>query len=632
MLAVTSCYAVSDEIEKGPTITPVSSGVVITSKEEVRRVKAWSKVFVTLAQPLAPGPEFLAVLDWVEEHVHYQFRKRDSRSQKLGELLIYRTKTLRSLLHTSRRSKRSPFDFVGDIGSSLFGIARKSDVIAIARTEQKLAGALEGVVEHQQQVLARVNLIGRRQSEISKKINSLIEYNEEQGRLIKTYWDRTQSRLGDHEVVQRISEVLSILEQEIYAYQKTFEDGRRIRTLCETGIVNEDLLPIEIVKQIQTLRNNHHLIPIHQYYQYIEVTVMTVMNYELICVLHAPILNEEKFIQYSISTFPIRKDQSYVRLYHDEKVIYGTYGGEIFFPRRCRGRDPIVCEAGVIYDKLQQPCLHGMITGDLDQLRQCPITLSKTAGPAHRIRASVRNRYVVSTPDVDYHYRCAGSSPMQGHLAYGAYIIDIGPTCNFDASIWSLRGIPEDVFYYNVTLVKPDVIQPALYLIQNVSKEWDKIELPPGIDELEFPNVTALHQVPHKSLVPETNDLIERLYSTPWWQYASGLCGIIMLIGFFYITYLCRGRIRKYVNRICVANLDRHDQSVVEDHGSRDGVKDENESKTEVKILPDPENTESNIEPVLTENCTRVPLPSQPESTTREYGTQMPRASNRCHK
>ena len=632
MLAVTCCYVISDEREKGPTITPVPSGVVITSKEEVRRVKAWSKVFVTLSQPRAPEPEFLYVLGLVEEHVHLRFNRSNSRMRKLCELLLIRARTLRDLIHTSRRTKRSPFDFVGDIGSSLFGIARTSDVVAVAKMEQKLAGRLEGVVEEQQQVIAKVNLIGRRQNEISEKIKGLIEYNRETWAIIKRYWAKTNNRIDENEAVQRMSEILSILAHEIYAYQNTFEEGRRIRTLCETGIVNEDLLPIEIVKQIRTLRNNQHLVPIHQYYKYIEVTVMTVLNNELICVLHAPILNEEKFFQYSIATFPIQKDQNYVRLYRDEKVIYGTYGGDIFFPRRCRGRDPIVCEAGVIYDKLQQPCLHGMITEDLDQLRQCPITISKTAGPAHRIRASIRNRFVVHTPEVDYHYRCAGSPPLQGRLAYGAYIIDIGPTCNFDASIWSLQGIPEDVFYYNVTLVKPDVIQPALYLIQNVSKEWDKIELPPGIDELELPNVTALHYAPHKSLVPETNDLVERLYSTPWWQYVFGICGIIMLIGIFYITYLCRDRIRNCANRMRAVKLDGHDRSVIEGHGSRNRMKDENESKTEVKIPPDAEDDESNLVMVIAEDCKQVPLPSQPELTTREHGTQMPQASGRCHK
>jgi len=613
-VGVPLCGATNNELTQGPNVTPVPSGVVVTNKEEVRRVKAWSKVFVTLSQPLAQEPNFLQVLDWVEDHVHLRFDNRDFRTQKLGELLVYRAHGLRSLIHSSRRVKRAPLDIIGDIGSSLFGIARTSDVVAVAKVEQQLAGELEGVIEDQREVIARVNLIGRQQDEISKKVNFLIEYSKETFALLKTYWDKSQSRFEDNEAVQRMSEVLSILEHEIYAYLQTLEEGRRIRTLCETGTVNEDLLPIDIVRQIQKSRNNHNLVPIHRYYQYIKVTVMTFINHELMCVLSAPVLNEEEFIQYTIATFPVLKDQCYVRLYHDEKVIYGTYGGEMFFPRQCRGHDPIVCEAGVMYDKSQQPCLHGMLTGDLDQLRTCPITLSKTAGPAHRVQASNRNRFVVSTTAVEYHYRCAGSPPMQGSLAFGTYIIDVGPDCNFDASIWSLRGVPEDVIYYNVTLVQPKVIQPALYLIQNISQEWDKIELPPGIAELELPNMTVLHQAPHRSLVPETDNLVERLQSAPWWYYALGVCGIFVLFGSMYVIYLCRDRIRGGVQRKPQSRTVRVNRSEIEDH---------NAARTEVKIPLEAQASKA-VEMNVNEDYEHVDSSSSnSELKTRECSTQV---------
>ena len=610
------CYAAEAEKAKGPTITPVPSGVVITSREEVRSVKSWSKVFVTLSQPRAPEPGFLHVLGLVEEHVYLRFNRNNSQTWKLGELLLIRTRTLRDLVRTTRRTRRSPFDFVGDIGSSLFGIARTSDVVAVAKLGQKLAGRLEGVVEEQQQVIAKVNLIGKRQNEISQKIMALIEYNRETWAIIKRYWARTENRLEENEAVQRMSEILSILEHEIYAYRRTFEDGHRVRTLCETSIVNEDLLPVGMVKQIQKSRNNQYIVPAYKYYQYIEVAVLTIIDNELICILNAPILNEEKFIQYNIATFPVRKDQSYVKLYHDEKVIYGTYGGEIFFPRRCRGREPIVCEAGVIYDKSQQPCLHGMITGDINQLRQCPITFSKTAGPAHRVYSPIRNRFVVRTPEVDYHYRCAGSPPRRGHLTVGTYIIDVGPKCNFDALIWSLRGVSEDVFYYNVTLAEPKVIQPALYLIQNISEEWNQIELPPGIRELELPNITVLHQIPHRSLVSETDDLIGRFQSTPWWNYALGLCGVIVLAVTFYMIYLCRGRIRRCASQKYKVRNNQRGRMEDEGHEIEDRQVVESGLMTQVEVPP------ADLAVHASEEYERVP-PSQLELRTREAGTQI---------
>jgi hypothetical protein len=206
----------------------------------------------------------------------------------------------------------------------------------------------------------------------------------------------------------------------------------------------------------------------------------------------------------------------------------------LFFPRNCRGKNPLLCEPGVVYGKSQQPCLRGMITNDAHQLENCPVTYTKSAGPAHRIREVARNRFAVSTPDVEYHYRCVGSSPRHGELKRGIFVIDVGPTCDFDATVWSLRGVPEISLYHNETKFEPEVIQPAQFFFHNISEDWTKVQLPPGIEELALPNMTTLKLSPHKSLVPQMEELEDLITPTPWWHYVvgvvAGVVGLVLMV------------------------------------------------------------------------------------------------------
>lgn len=71
--------------------------------------------------------------------------------------------------------KRGLFDFVGQIGSVLFGPAIKSNVQAIVNANFLLARHVEGVVVTQQEVLAKMNILGRQQEKIVGTLNQVIE-------------------------------------------------------------------------------------------------------------------------------------------------------------------------------------------------------------------------------------------------------------------------------------------------------------------------------------------------------------------------------------------------------------------------------------------------------------------------
>ncbi|ELT97913.1 hypothetical protein CAPTEDRAFT_198433 [Capitella teleta] len=175
-------------------ISSVPSGVIVVDKQEVRSVHEWAKIYVTLAQPRNNlEPKYAQFIQELERcYLEIRFKAGQSKtpeSKLLSNLLQARLKTLKEQafppLSPPGRSRRSPFYFVGDIGSSLFGLARTSDVEALAGVTQNLAGQVEGVVQVQQQVIAKVNVLGRHQTLIAKKLNDVIHQTKEHGRVIE---------------------------------------------------------------------------------------------------------------------------------------------------------------------------------------------------------------------------------------------------------------------------------------------------------------------------------------------------------------------------------------------------------------------------------------------------------------
>jgi hypothetical protein len=85
--------------------------------------------------------------------------KMSSHMVDVEALFSLRIRDLRKSLQKIRnpvspsRKRRSPFDFVGDVGSSLFGLATESDVQAIAEANRVLGRAVDGIVNTQNQIV-----------------------------------------------------------------------------------------------------------------------------------------------------------------------------------------------------------------------------------------------------------------------------------------------------------------------------------------------------------------------------------------------------------------------------------------------------------------------------------------------
>ena len=73
------------------------------------------------------------------------------------------------------RHRRGLFNFVGEIGSTLFGIPSPSDLNALKKANELLANVVHGVVNTQRRVVGKVNLLGEKQRRITETLNQVIE-------------------------------------------------------------------------------------------------------------------------------------------------------------------------------------------------------------------------------------------------------------------------------------------------------------------------------------------------------------------------------------------------------------------------------------------------------------------------
>ena len=96
---------------------------------------------------------------------------------------------------------------------------------------------------------------------------------------------------------------------------------------------------------------------------------------------------------------------------------------------------------GVIYDKTQQPCLHGPMNGDSSQQQLCPLIYYSHVPSPGQVITDCLNRYVFQTDGITYHHRCPDKAPILGMINPGAYVIEIQPKCIMDSGVWMLQGL-----------------------------------------------------------------------------------------------------------------------------------------------------------------------------------------------
>ena len=395
------------------SIQEVKSGALITHMEPVFEVQGFVRIYSQLSNNNPDPQPWMTLIDKLlnmsKEAVPDKARTTDGpmRDQNLRPLEERRLKGLKSKIdfHHSR-PKRGLFDFVGSIASDLFGIPSADDIKLLQEANTRLATAVDGLVHTQQAVVGRVNILGRNQARIMTRVNNLIEQQEDQARTMMQFVGDTQKHL-------RLMTLTDIVSDALDQLAASNQQVLLARSACEGRKANEILVPVDMVRNILSSGENHQPVSVMDYYGYMEIEKITLINNENYCVVLVPLFASDKSDRIVIHTFPIcHNETGCFTLYQPPPFIFNTRTEEIYFPETCFGPIPKACRPSVKYDSDALPCVHGLYTSDPEKLRQCPATWTKQRPPPGPILTATINRFVVQTESPNlYHYRCNGARP-----------------------------------------------------------------------------------------------------------------------------------------------------------------------------------------------------------------------------
>ena len=461
------------------------------------------------------------------------------------KIMKRRAKGLQDRIQNTKRSRqrRGLFNFIGDIGSTLFGIPSASDISSLKKANQRLATEVQGVVTVQRKVIAKVNLLGQKQQEMLGSINSLIETTNqqwEQINLVYTALKGIQTMMEQNQDATRIILLFELIADSIAEYEDALAQIQAVRIACEAGIVNEHLLPISFVKNILASGENRYQMDPLKYYSYIQVRNIVTIDDNHYCILRAPLLSDATQAKIQVHTFPVCNGDSCAQLYQPPPFIINYETEDVYFPDECYGPIPQVCQPGVVFDKVHQPCLHGLINGDTYQQAYCPITRYNQKPPPGPILTAAINRYILGTSETLYHYRCPQRTPMVDKLVEGNYIIDVEPRCILDAGGWMLRGLPTIHSNYSAENFLPKPINITWFHFTARSNLTLDLEPPREIRPIAVPHYENIELPANANIKSDIDKIQAEIGKHPvaWWVWLLiAIGGTLTLI---FTTYYMR--------------------------------------------------------------------------------------------
>ena len=464
----------------GQDIVASPSGVAITSQSPTYTVKSYVKVYVVLHQEDEEAFQtWQNTIARLEQMIPQSGMSEPHQQELLGK--VQRMHALIEKYHKpdelSSKAKRGLFNFIGDAASFLFGTPSPSDLEKLREANQQLAYAVDGVVRTQQTIIGRVNKLGQAQAGIVQYLKDLHHSVTATTLLITQINERQRAVFSYIWANEQINE----LRYQLTEYLKVIDQMKDVRAACESNSHSELTISIPVLRRILDYAYAGPAPEPYHYYQYISTEKIIQVEDQMFCVANIPIAYPEADVEYQINTFPVCRSEGCYRLYENARVVFNQRTEDLYFPEICFGHSPPMCQAGVLYDARTQPCLHGLISRDSTQQKECPITVTKDRHVPLPVQTPIINRYVLTTPNISYHYRCPQASPKTGQLKAGLYVITVQPGCDMDARKWILKGREIKTF-----TTSSDVSPPVPVGIEFINPENFSIELPPDVHEFEY--------------------------------------------------------------------------------------------------------------------------------------------------
>ena len=502
---------------------------------------SYATIYVQLSDDLPNTAAWNGMLDQIEEWVSQHLNGTLATQQDLSTLFHDRL----ALFHqrvARQRSRRGLANFVGKLSSWLFGTATEDDIKKLKEADRLLATTVEGVVKTQNVLVGRVNELGRVQRKIITTTNAIIANQAEQREVINLLTQTTNHNTRHINLLHKLIRVINTMDTltaALQQYEVALAAVRNTRLACEASVINEDLVPPAIINQLLDNNPGRSLVTPIQYYEYGQVKKTTTIEGADFCIVSFPLFSSYAEQEYRIATFPVCANGSCIQIKDPLPFVLNSVSADLYFPDECIGRTTRACRPGVRFDKNHQACLHGLVNRNQDQQQTCPIRISQQLVDTTPVATAHVNKYILTTPEVSYQYRCPDTRPQSARLTAGTYVITLEPRCVMDAHLWLLHGLPlPTIFSVNVTTPTPQSITLDWMTQDEVFKQIPQI-ISPQVPSLDLPTFHDLQFVSS----PDLEAKLEAIHPSQlaWWIWMLISLAVFGAIAtMIFITYKVR--------------------------------------------------------------------------------------------
>ena len=338
---------------------------------------------------------------------------------------------------TASRTRRGWFNLGGWALSKVFGVATASDIEELREHLAQVAKGDHAVMTNVHSLISVVNITRMQLSRNRHMINVLInEVKETNNMTLAAY-----QRIGMLQRTDRLHSMVAYLEQLTTELNREEADIRDVRNALEGGRLTENLLPMELLRNICAAAEVHGLeaLPLPWYYQTLSIELVMFDDNQFIYRVRLPFTDNRKYLRYTINSYPVPMDDNGTTYQVEAATDIGlhTTAGYLFEPRECVGHQPALCLASP-YRRDTYSCERGLIVSHDGDRRLC--SLHRGHLISTQITQVQRGLYTLTTLGEDYTIACRGKPLHKDVFTRGLYELFVTTGCTVSGEGWQVAG------------------------------------------------------------------------------------------------------------------------------------------------------------------------------------------------
>ena len=324
------------------------------------------------------------------------------------------------------RTRRGIFDFVADVGSTLFGFGTDRDISELRTIINSNRDAINQVVQSSNKLVSIVNTTRYELAENRKAFNQLVNATT----MLRNWVEKVQLRTH---MYKGLTLKLDILQEHVNVIRRIKNKMLRMRKDLERGFLSEDLLPIHslegLINSPLIPAGSEFITPLYWYYSGLKVKLVSIGD-ELVYSVNLPLVSPEQVFATSFVSYPtpnLSKNVTIQVKVEGSSILDGRTGQVTDITNQCAGTNPIVCPSLPVRRNSVGPqsCKSALLS-NIDVSAYCSVEITRNHHD-QLIFHSI-NSFILVTWGTEIVEECL--HPVKKTLSPGAYMLEWDGHCS----------------------------------------------------------------------------------------------------------------------------------------------------------------------------------------------------------